>query len=179
MNNIDFMPDFFEDLVDENPSESFIIIDDSMAEWAMCKIAEARADTVKWADHFAAQLERIRKANEQTEAFFSAALARFFETVPHRKSATQEKYVLPGGELLRKKQQPEYIRDDSVLVPFLLRNGMADFVKTKPSADWAAIKKNCTIMEDGTVVDKESGLVLEGVTAESRPDKFEVKINGC
>jgi acyl-ACP thioesterase len=34
------------------------------------------------------------------------------------------------------------------------------------------------LMEDGTVVDKESGLVLEGITAETRPDKFEVKING-
>ena len=178
MNNVDFMPDFWEDLMDEEPSESFTITDDSMAEWAMQKIAEARADTAKWTEHFAAQLDRIRKDNEQTEAFFSAALARFFESVPHRKSATQEKYVLPGGELLRKKQQPEYIRDDSVLVPFLLENGMSDFVKNKPSADWAAIKKTCTIMEDGTVVDKESGLVLEGVTAEARPDKFEVKING-
>ena len=44
---------------------------DSMAEWAMRKIAEARNDTLKWQQHFADQLESIRKANEETEAFFT------------------------------------------------------------------------------------------------------------
>lgn len=151
---------------------------DSMAEWAMRKIAEARNDTLKWQQHFSDQLESIRKANEETEAFFTSCLAKYFDTVPHKVTKTQSKYVLPCGELVLKRQQPEFVRDDSVLAPFLLENGMEGFVKMKPSTDWVELKKHCVLMEDGSVVDGGTGLVLAGVTAENRPDKFEVKING-
>ena len=157
--------------------EPYEIKSDGEAEWAMRKIAEKRADTLMWKAHFKAQLDRITKANEDDEAFFTAALQQYFETVPRRETKTQSKYVLPCGELIRKKQQPEYVRDDSVLAPFLLANGMDGFVKMTPSTDWAELKKHCVLMPDGSVADGGSGLVLEGVVAENRPDKFEVKIN--
>jgi len=163
----------------ENESRKpFEITDDSLAEWAMRKIAEARSDTVKWADHFAVQLNRIRKANEDTEAFFTDALGRYFDTVPRRKTSTQEKYTLPCGELVRKKQAPKFTQDDTLLVPFLQENNLAENVKLKPTSDWASLKKSCTVMEDGSVVEQSTGMVLPGVVAEIRPDKFEVKING-
>ena len=156
----------------------FEITDDSIAEWAMRKISEARADTEKWKAHFSAQLDRIRKANDDTESFFSAALARYFETVPRKKTATQEKYVLPCGELIRKKQAPEFIRDDAQLVPFLQANDLGDFVKVTVSSNWAELKKACTVLENGTVAEESTGMALPGVTVQMRPDKFEVKING-
>lgn len=156
----------------------FEITDDSLAEWAMRKIAEARADTDKWKEHFRIQLDKIRKENEETEAFFSTALARYFETVPRKKTATQEKYVLPCGELIRKKQAPEFSRDDSLLVPFLQENDLCEFVKITTAASWAELKKSCTVLENGAIVEESTGMVLPGVTAQMRPDKFEVKING-
>lgn len=171
---------FMEPLEVEQERAPFEIIDDRMAEWAMNKIAEARSDTLKWETHFSAQMDKIRKSNEADESFFTAALARYFDAVPpHKVTKTQSKYVLPCGELVRQRQGPEFLRDESVLVPFLLDNDLAAFVKNKPSADWGALKKRCVLMDDGSVADGETGLVLEGVTAELRPDKFEVKINGC
>lgn len=170
---------FLEHLEPEQERAPFEITNDSMAEWAVRKIAEARADTLKWEAHFSGQLDRIRKSNEADENFLTAALARYFETVPRKETKNQSKYVLPCGELVRKKQEPNYVRDDQVLASFLLANGMDGFVKTKLSTDWATLKKHCVLMENGSVADGESGLVLVGVTAEMRPDKFEVKINGC
>lgn len=170
---------FFSQSVDQaQDHQPFEITSDSTAEWAMRKIAEARNDTLKWQQHFDEQLEKIRKSNEETEAFFTSCLARYFETVPHKVTKTQSKYVLPCGEMVLKHQQPEFVRDDSVLAPYLLENGMECFVKQKPSTDWAELKKHCVLMEDGSVVENNTGLVLAGVTAENRPDKFEVKING-
>ena len=169
----------FQSVNQAQEPKPFEITSDSTAEWAMRKIAEARNDTLKWQQHFVSQLENIRKANEETEAFFTSCLARYFDTVPHKATKTQSKYVLPCGELVLKRQQPEFVRDDSVLAPFLLANGMEGFVKMKLSTDWAELKKHCVLMEDGSVVDGGTGLVLAGVTAEKRPDKFEVKINGC
>ncbi len=163
---------------DRETHRPFEITDDSLAEWAMRKIAEARADTKKWDDHFHIQLTAIHKANEEKEAFFAAALSRYFDIVPKKKTATQEKYVLPCGELIRKKQPPEFIRDDEALVPFLQENDLSEFVKNTPSANWVELKKSCTLLDNGSVVEKSTGMVLPGVEARMRPDKFEVKING-
>ncbi len=170
------IPDAFTE--ESETRQPFTITDDSLAEWAMRRIAEARSDTAKWEEHFGLQLDRIRKANEETEAFFTAALGRYFETVPKRATKTQEKYTLPCGELLRKKQAPRFTQDEALLVPFLQENGLSEFVKLKPSSDWASLKKSCTVLKDGSVVENTTGMVLPGVVAEMRPDKFEVKING-
>ena len=176
-NSLPDPPFTYETQAESEARQSFTITDDRLAEWAMRKIAEARSDTVKWTDHFAVQMDRIRKANEETEVFFSSALARYFETVPRKKTATQEKYMLPCGELIRKKQAPKFSQDDALLVPFLQENDLSEFVKLKASSDWVSLKKCCTVMEDGRVVEQSTGMVLPGVVAEMRPDKFEVKIN--
>lgn len=167
-----------EQLQNEEERKPFVIDDDSKAEWAMRKIAELRMDTEKWQAHFDSQMDKIRKANEDSEAFFTACLMQYFEQVPKHETKTQAKYSLPGGDLVRKKQEPEYKRDDSKLLCFLQENDMGEYVKQKPTLDWASLKKACAVQPDGTVVDKETGLVLEGIFAQERPDKFEVKING-
>lgn len=164
----------------QQPTElPFVVDSDSKADWAMRKIAEARKDTCKWQEHFSGQMDKIRKANEETEAFFTSALARYFQTVPLKETKTQSKYVLPSGELVLKRQQPEYQRDDPKLMECLMHDDLSQYIKLTPSVDWASLKAACTITEDGTFVDKDSGLVLDGVKAVPRPDKFEVKINGA
>ena len=87
-------------------SEVFRLTDDQSAEWAVRKIREARRDTEQWEAHFAGQMERIRKANEETEAYFTTLLAEWFAIQPKRETKTQAKYSLPGADLVRRKQQP-------------------------------------------------------------------------
>lgn len=159
-------------------SEVFRLTDDQSAEWAVRKIREARKDTEKWEAHFAEQLRRIREANEETEAYFTALLAAWFEAQPKRETKTQAKYSLPGADLVRRKQAPEFRRDDAALAAFLLGSGMDEYVEVVPKLRWAELKKRCAIGPDGVVVDTETGVVLEGVRAEERPDKFEVKLRG-
>lgn len=164
---------------DEEAEEinSFAISDDGAAEWAMRKIAAYRADTARMEEHYAAQLDRIRKNNEAHEAYFTRLLAEYFETVPKRETKTQAKYALPSGELVRGKQGPKYERDDDVLSAFLTENELSEYVMTKTVPRWAELKKACTIQEDGSLVETSTGLVIEGVRAQERPDKFEVRIN--
>ena len=160
----------------EEQSAAFAITDDKLAEWAVRKIVEARNDTEKWRDHFAAQLSAIETRNQQTESYFIGKLAEYFATVPHKETKTQAKYSLPSADLVRKQQPPEIIRDDDRLLTCLDENGMFNYVKTVRKPEWAAYKKTCIIQPDGTVADKETGIIVDGVTAEPRPDKFEVKI---
>lgn len=67
-------------------SEVFRLTDDQSAEWAVRKIREARRDTEQWEAHFAGQMERIRKANEETEAYFTTLLAEWFAIQPKRET---------------------------------------------------------------------------------------------
>lgn len=162
----------------QQEQQGFQIMDDKAAEWAMRKIAEAQSDTEKWDAHFSAQLEKVAASNQQTIDFFTSKLAQYFEKVPHKVTKTTEKYALPAGVLVRKKQNTKFVRDDQKLVLWLLGSGMEKYVKTTQSPIWDDLKKVCSTMEDGSVVENSTGEVVQGVVAEHRPDVFEVKLAG-
>ena len=153
----------------------FTVDNDQKAEWAARKIREARQDTQKWTEYYERQLSAIRRANEDTEAYFAALLADYFETVPHKATKTQESYSLPSCKLVLKAQQPEFNRDEAVLCDYLDKKGRDDLVKITRRADWAALKKTLKVMEDGTCVDAD-GEVVEGVQAFSRQPEFKVEM---
>lgn len=153
----------------------FIVDNDQKAEWAARKIREARQDTQKWTEYYERQLSAIRRANEETEAYFAALLADYFETVPHKATKTQESYSLPSCKLVLKAQQPEFNRDEAVLCDYLDKKGRDDLVKITRRADWAALKKMLKVMEDGTCVDAD-GEVVEGVQAFSRQPEFKIEM---
>ena len=153
----------------------FTVDNDQKAEWAARKIREARQDTQKWTEYYERQLSAIRRANEDTEAYFAALLADYFETVPHKATKTQESYSLPSCKLVLKAQQPEFNRDEAVLCDYLDKKGRDDLVRITRRADWAALKKTLKVMEDGTCVDAD-GEVVEGVQAFSRLPEFKIEM---
>lgn len=153
----------------------FTVDNDQKAEWAARKIREARQDTQKWTEYYERQLSAIRRANEETEAYFAALLADYFDTVPHKATKTQESYSLPSCKLVLKAQQPEFNRDEAVLCDYLDKKGRDDLVRITRRADWAALKKTLKVMEDGTCVDAD-GEVVEGVQAFSRMPEFKIEM---
>lgn len=166
----------------QQPTETkppFVVDNDSKADWATRKIADARKNTAMWEAHFRAQMDAIRKEGEETEAYFTALLLDYFRAQPKHETKTQAKYKLPSGDLVLKRQKPVYLRDDAKLVECLMHGDLSQYVNLTPIVDWSALKAACTVTEDGALVDQDSGLVLEGVRAVPRPDKFEVKINGA
>ena len=155
----------------------FEITDDKLAEWAVRKIREAQEDTAKWQAHFAAQLAAIKKANDDTIAFMTGALGRFFITVPHHETKTQAKYELPSATLIRKQQRPQYERDDDALLAYLDSNSRADLIRIKREPAWDEIKKS-SVAQGETLVDADTGEVVGGVRVIARPDVFDVKLKG-
>jgi hypothetical protein len=156
--------------------EEFTVTDDSAAQWCMKKIKEAEADRAMWKAHYEAQMEKVNKAADESIAYFTAKLEEYFANVPHKATKTQESYTLPGGKLIRKKQQPKFETDDEALVPWLEDNFMGQLVKVKKSADWAALKKVCSVTPDGEHVATDEGEIIPGVTVSPRPDVFKVEM---
>lgn len=168
-------------IIDEQFEESFVINNDGLAEWALKKIAEETAESQRYinvCDTMIAEYTRKRqKAQEQLEnktAYLRSKLQEYFATVPHKATKTQETYKLPSGTLKLKYGTPEFIRDETILVDWLKKNGYEDKVKVKETADWAEFKKGITVSFDKVLT--ADGEVVEGVTAQERPNTFEVEI---
>lgn len=160
-----------------NEDVSFRVTDDGTAEWCLKKIREAHADVEKWKAHYAAQMEKVMAEAEREIAYFTAKLEDYFDTVPRKTTKTQESYTLPGGKLIRKKQQPKYTTDDSALVPWLEENFCGQLVKITKTADWASLKKVVTVTPDGEHVATDDGEIVPGVSVELRPDVFKVEVD--
>lgn len=161
---------------EEGIKAAFLIENDSKADWALRKIAEAQADTAKWADYYADQAAKIKAQNDQTVAYFTSALEQYFGTVPHRTTKTQESYGLPSGKLVRKAQQPTYERDADALLKWA-KASLPEAVKVKEEASWTDIKNRIgKVMSDGSAVDKETGEIIDGVTVIARDPVFKVEI---
>lgn len=154
--------------------QGFTVTDDSTAQWCMKKIKEAEADKEMWRKHYEAQMEKVNKAADESIAYFTAKLEEYFANVPHKATKTQESYTLPGGKLVRKKQQPKFETDDEALVPWLEANGRTGLVKIKKSADWATLKKSLNFI--GTNAVTVDGEIVPGVKVEQRPDVFKVEM---
>lgn len=157
--------------------EHFTVEDDSSAEWCIKKIRERMEDTQRWKEHYERQLQTIKESNDRDIAYFEGLLEEYFEKVPHHDTKTMSKYSLPGADLVMKHQQPEWIHNDDVLIPWLKEVAETQFIKVKESLDWAGMKKELKVGENGEIIFKPTGEVMrDGIALTERGDRFEVNI---
>ena len=169
--------------MDYELDESFSITDDKLADWALRKIKDEEAERdrlINIANDQIAELNiRINQLETQCEnktKFLKGHLATYFGTVPHKETKTQESYKLLSGSLVMKKATTKIIHDDDGLLDYLQANDGEDYIKIKKSVDWAEFKKNLVI-QDGQVIDKELGIVIDSkiCSVEDVPASFDIK----
>lgn len=159
----------------EEKREPFEITDDRQAEYAVRKIVEAREDTARWKDYYAGAMAKIEKANEDTEAYFTALLERYFATVPHRKSRTQESYALPSAKLVYKQMPPEYRKSDPAALLQYAKAACPEEVREE--VYWAGIKRRiAAVTEQGEAIDGETGEVIPGIAVLPQGPAFRVSL---
>jgi len=149
------------------------IKDDAEAEECIQAIKAAEADVAFWKNYYAEALQKIAEASQRIIDNNTARLEAYFDTLPHKKTKTQESYPLPSAKLVRKHQDPEFVRDDEELLSWLKDNNGEKFIKVKESPDWAGLKKTLTVLGE-TVVD-ENGEIIPCIKATERPDVFKVE----
>ena len=170
------------DIEDEERREVWKIENDSTADWALDKIREAQAEYRRFEmvvndkiGQLKEALEIEKEKMERETGFFQNKLCEYFETVPKKASKTQEVYKLPSGRLVKKYKAPKIVRDDAKLVEWLEKNQMPELIKIKKSADWATLKKETEIVGE-LVISKNTGEVIEGVTAIPQNPEFKAEV---
>lgn len=149
------------------------IQNDDEAEECIQAIKAAQADVEFWKNYYAEALQKIADASRRIIDNNTARLETYFDTLPHKKTRTQESYALPSGKLVRKHREPEFSRDDEELLSWLHENNGEKFIKIKESPDWAGLKKTLTVLGE-TVVD-ENGEIIPCIKATERPDEFKIE----
>lgn len=173
----------FEDLeAEEDTPPAWRITNDGCADWACRKIAEERAEFARIKELAEAQIARIpekvaaaERRCENSTRFLTSKLAEYFETVPHKTTKTKASYRLLSGTLTRKFGSRQIKQDDDKLLEFLKASGNLEYIKTEEKPRWGDYKKRLEIM-DGSVVDKETGEIVEGVQIIEKPDTFTVDV---
>jgi phage host-nuclease inhibitor protein Gam len=168
-------------IIDEEVQEGFVISNDNLAEWALKKIAEERAESQRYINVCETMINdyrlKIQKEQEKLESktgYLKAKLQEYFATVQHKTTKTQETYKLPSGTLKMKYGTPEFKVDNEKLVKWLEDSKLDTFVKTEKMAQWGELKKTITVSFDKILT--ADGEVVDGVTASDRPDSFEIEV---
>lgn len=176
------MSTFVESETEDAPRPVWRITDDGCADWACRKIAEERAELARIRELAEAQTARIEEKLAAAERrcengtrFLTSKLAEYFETVPHKTTKTKASYRLLSGTLTYKFGSQQMKQDDETLVKFLKASGNQEFIKTEEKPKWSDYKKRLEIV-GGSVVDKETGEIVEGVQLIEKPDTFTVDI---
>ena len=149
------------------------IQNDQEAEECIQAIREAESDVQFWKSYYADALKKITESSQRIIENNTARLEQYFEDVPHKVTKTQESYPLPSGKLVRKHQEPEFVRNEEDLLSWLHENNGERYVKIKESVDWAGLKKTLIIM--GETVADENGEIIPCIKACERPDVFKVE----
>lgn len=157
--------------------ETFLVDTDAKAEWALRKIAEKQEEKARWKAYYKEALAKIVSECDSDIDYLQSLLERYFETVPHRATKTQESYKLASGAgtLIMKFSDIDYEKDEKTIIEWLKENELDGLVKVEESLCWGELKKGLTISGEKAVI-KETGEIVPGIKVINRGPKFTIQI---
>lgn len=120
-------------------------------------LLDARIEEIRAS--FAGKVEKIGSRREQ----LTSELRVLFEQVPSKETKTQAKVTLLSGDVVIKKPSLKLDYDKKILLENAETTGLKEYITTKEvkDFDWAGLKAKLTIQDDGSIVNTETGELLE------------------
>lgn len=157
-----------EDVIEEK--QEFVIDTDLKADWALKIIQKERQEVERLCKTIDEEVEMLKLKKQKIvdgldnkTGFLQGKLFEYFRTVESKELKTCYKYKLPSGELVYNKETVKYERDDEKIIQWLTDHNRMDYIKVKPSVDWAELKKTNFVDE------------IDGITKLNIPMTFTVK----
>lgn len=164
----------------EEQEERYAIRSDAEADRWLEKVREARVERDRLVSACKERIEefnaRIKAAENNCESetgYVLGLLFEYFATVPRKKTKTQESYALPSGKLVLKTASVAPRADDEKLLRWAQENA-PEYVQTISKTRWSELKK-ALVLKDDHYIFVETGEIVDGLTPEEQPEKFEVK----
>lgn len=182
------------ELMEYEEQDGFEIDSASKAEWALKQIDDRRKRCdyfIKCANDEINQLkERIKQEQQKCDNetnFLTYKLGHYMEgdNVPKKKTKTQISVTLPAGKIIKKLPKVVIMSSDGKEVTKVkdkkefvdeIYNLDSTYIKTKMEVDWAMLKKDLEVI-DGSIFMKDTGEIIESLSAVEQPAIIEVKTN--
>lgn len=179
LNIIDPLEEEFEEEVKQ---ERFKITNLEEADWAFRKIKQVKNDLEVKKEYVEAQkfkydtyFQSEEKSASDTIEFFEGMLREYFEEQRAEDPKFKLKTALGTANITNRKEW-DY-GDEEELLNFFKENKMDEFIKTtvKETVNKVDLKKAVTVMNNGMIINTETGEVIEGIKVRENI-KFVVKL---
>lgn len=168
---------YIGELEEEQAKERFKIKNLDSANWAFRKLAAISEKEKEIRELMEREINRIKdwakedldKLND-SKGFFNYLLEDYYR----EQQAIHGKFTLstPYGKVTSRKQQPEWIYDNEIVIEWLNKNDK-DLVRVKYEPIKADIKKKFIISGNNAVT--EDGEIVPGIKIEKREDSIIIK----
>ncbi|WP_018250346.1 host-nuclease inhibitor Gam family protein [Orenia marismortui] len=167
--------------VKENQEDRYVIDNDSKANSALRKLRELKAkkqEKEEQAEEFKREidywLEKEVSSIDSDIEFYEGILTEYAMNLKESDKELKT-HKLPFGSLKFRAQSDKWNYEDDKLVESVEGAGLNDLIKVKKSVDKREFKKLVKVV-GSNVINPDTGEVIEGVTIESREEKFSIDI---
>ncbi|MGG4449605.1 host-nuclease inhibitor Gam family protein [Brevibacillus porteri] len=170
-------------LQEEEIKQRFRITDLDSLNWTLRKLAALEAKRKENDALAQKEYERIRawevKVSKEIDDH-KQFLTMLIEDYARQQRAADPKWksTTPYGKVSFRKQQPKWEYDEHKALESVQSNGLDKFIRVKQELDKQTLKASVQVMEDGRVVDVETGNFIEGIAVMEQPEAFKVEIVG-
>lgn len=174
--NFNFDEMYEQETIVPFPEVIFTVDSDSKAEWLLEKLKAKQEKAEHFISHYKKQIEKIQAELDNYTSWANYKLMQYMGSglIPLKETKTERKYSLPSADIKIKQQPLKYERDETALLQELKEKGMQGYIVSKHSVSWADLKKQVIALENGDVIYKETGELLENVKAVPQEDKFSI-----
>ena len=172
------LDDMIKEETEDEKEEKFKIETASRADWAIRKVKEMRKRRDIYNEAAQEEIEilkeKIKSNNEKCEketGYYLRALDGYMEHLPTVKAKTQESFSFPNGRLVRKYAKSVLQPNKEKILKYLEKE--KDYIRVKKELDWDKFKKLLEV-QNGKVVRKDTGEILDCVTAEEKPEILDI-----
>lgn len=141
------------------------------------KKAERKAVLEEWIKRKTEQAEDKDVCDDARIRHIDEELKVLIDAVPKSEAKTQFKVSLICGDVILKKAYKDYDKDPKKLLQWAIENNLAEFVRTKQEFDWTTFKATLEIVDDGVIINKETGEVMnmDGLGTKDVPEEVVIK----
>lgn len=185
MNEFTEQSNSFQEFLDgreQTEKGTFKITNEEQANWALRKISQLKKQIEQnneFAEMEISKVEAWRQSENKKQQdsidYFTGLLAEFALQKKKEDPSLKTK-KLPYGKLQFRNQPSKWNVDKAKVVKYLEETGMNDFIRVKKEPKVADIKKAFNV-QNGKVINPETGEIIEGIEVEERGEKFGVIVD--
>lgn len=161
--------------------QRFRITDLDSLNWTLRKLAaleakrkEHEALAKKEYERIRAWEEKVSKDIDDHKQFLTMLIEDFARS--QRAADPKWKVSTPYGKVTFRKQQPKWTYDEQKALESVETAGLYKYIRVKKELDKTALKASVNVLEDGRVVDAETGSFIEGVAVTEQAESVKVEV---